>query len=217
MAKAFRELIGVGPSTASTKDSVLVIIDAQNEYAVSSRFAPSLYSTTQQLNSTDNHHRYANGQLKTENVASTRKAISSLLEKYRAANAPLVHIVHQTPSGAPVFTPDTDLAKEFAELEPKSGEKVIGKQQPGSFTGTDLEEYLKSTGKNKLVLTGYMAHVCVSTTARQAAERGYDVLVAEDAVGDRNIPGVQAEDLVRVALAELADAFGTVVKSSSIN
>merc|ERR1711977_496180 len=81
MAKAFRELIGVGPSTASTKDSVLVIIDAQNEYA--------------------------NGQLKTENVASTRKAISSLLEKYRATNAPLVHIVHQTPSGAPVFTADT--------------------------------------------------------------------------------------------------------------
>jgi hypothetical protein len=32
MAKAFRELIGVSPSTASTKDSVLVIIDAQNEY-----------------------------------------------------------------------------------------------------------------------------------------------------------------------------------------
>lgn len=31
MAKAFRELIGVPPSTASTEDSVLVIIDAQNE------------------------------------------------------------------------------------------------------------------------------------------------------------------------------------------
>lgn len=33
MASSFRELIGVPPSTASTKDSVLVIIDAQNEYA----------------------------------------------------------------------------------------------------------------------------------------------------------------------------------------
>jgi len=33
MAKGFRELIGVQPSTASVKDSVLVIIDAQNEYA----------------------------------------------------------------------------------------------------------------------------------------------------------------------------------------
>lgn len=33
-AKAFRELIGVAPSTASTKDSVLIIIDAQNEYVL---------------------------------------------------------------------------------------------------------------------------------------------------------------------------------------
>merc|ERR1712098_928332 len=65
MAKAFRELIGVGPSTASTKDSVLVIIDAQNEYA--------------------------NGQLKTENVASTRKAISSLREIPRCQRTPRPH------------------------------------------------------------------------------------------------------------------------------
>ena len=32
MAKSFRELVGIPASTASTKDSVLVIIDAQNEY-----------------------------------------------------------------------------------------------------------------------------------------------------------------------------------------
>lgn len=31
-----------------------------------------------------------------------------------------------------------------------------------------------------------MAHVCVSTTARQAAERGYDVVVVRDGVGDRD-------------------------------
>ena len=161
--------------------------------------------------------RYATGQLKTENVASTRKAISALLEKYRVANAPLVHVVHQTPAGAPVFTPDTDLAKVFAELEPKGHEKVIGKQQPGSFTGTDLAEFLKASGRNKVVLTGYMAHVCVSMTARQAAERGYDVIIAEDAVGDRDIPGAKAADVVQMTLAELGDAFGSVVKAGSIN
>lgn len=61
-----------------------------------------------------------------------------------------------------------------------------------------------------------MAHVCVSTTARQANEKGYDVLIAEDAVGDRDIPGVAAEDLVKLSMAELADAFGTVVSSQSI-
>ena len=138
-------------------------------------------------------------------------------EKYRAASAPLVHVVHQTPPGAPVFTPDTDLAKEFAELEATSGEKVIGKQYPGSFTGTDLDEFIKSTGKNKVVLVGYMAHVCVSTTARQAAEKGYDVLIAEEAVGDRDIPGASAADVIAMTFKELGDAFGTVVKVGSIN
>jgi len=160
--------------------------------------------------------RYAEGHLKTANVASTRKAISTLLEKYRSASAPLVHIVHKVPDGAPVFTPSTSLAEEFSEIAPLADEKVIWKEQAGSFTGTDLEKYIKSTGKNKVVLTGYMAHVCVSTTARQADELGYEVLIVQDAVGDRDIPGVKAEELVRISLAELADAFGTVVKAASI-
>jgi nicotinamidase-related amidase len=56
-----------------------------------------------------------------------------------------------------------------------------------------------------------MAHVCVSTTARQAAERGYDVVLVKEAIGDRDIPGVKAAELVETVLRELADAFGTVV------
>ncbi|RDW62274.1 isochorismatase [Coleophoma cylindrospora] len=190
MAKAFRELIGISPSTASTADSVLIIIDAQNEYA--------------------------EGQLQTHNVSSTRATIASLLDKYREASAPIVHIHHRVPAGAPVFTPDTPLCEPFAELEPRAGEKVIPKQFPGSFTGTGLEEFLTATGRTKVVLTGYMAHVCVSTTARQAAEKGFDVCVVEDAVGDRDIPGVSAQLLVEVTLKELGDAFGTVVKAGDI-
>jgi nicotinamidase-related amidase len=62
----------------------------------------------------------------------------------------------------------------------------------------------------------FQAHVCVSTTARQAAERSWDVLVAKDAVGDRDIPGVDATELVRVVLSEISDAFGTVIESSDI-
>jgi nicotinamidase-related amidase len=62
-----------------------------------------------------------------------------------------------------------------------------------------------------------MAHVCVSTTARQAAEKGYDVILAEEAIGDRNIPGAKAEDVVKMVLAELGDAFGSVVKVGDIN
>ncbi|ESZ99413.1 putative isochorismatase family hydrolase [Sclerotinia borealis F-4128] len=188
---SFRELIGVQPSTVSVQDSVLIIIDAQNEYA--------------------------QGHLTISQITSSRNAISSLLTKYRTAHAPLAHIVHQVPSGAPVFTPGTALAQEFEELTPENGEKVIVKQYPSAFTGTDLEAFIKGTGKSKVVLVGYMAHVCVSTTARQAAEKGYDVLLVGDAIGDRDIPGVKAEELVKTVLAELADAFGTVVQSGEIN
>lgn len=62
-----------------------------------------------------------------------------------------------------------------------------------------------------------MAHVCVSTTARVGAELGYDVLLAEDAIGDRNIPGISAQDVKDAVLKELGDAFGTVVNSYQIS
>ena len=67
-----------------------------------------------------------------------------------------------------------------------------------------------------MVLTGYMAHVCVSTTARAGAELGYDVVLASDAIGDRDIPGMSGNEVTEAALKELGDAFGTVVKSSDI-
>lgn len=191
-AKSFRELIGVPPSTASPVDSTLIIIDAQNEYA--------------------------EGHLKTANIDSTRKAISDLLTTYRKAGSPsnIIHVTHSTPSGAPVFTPETPLAQEFAELKPEKGEHTLAKKAPGSFTGTDLDQLLEEGGRKKVVLTGYMAHVCVSTTARQAAERGYDVILPREAIGDRDIPGAKALDVVEGTLRELGDAFATVVSVKDI-
>ena len=163
-----------------------------------------------------NSDRYIDGLLATVGVDKSRKAIHTLLSAYRKASAPVIHIVHETPSGAPVFTPDSRLAKIFEELEPKSGETVITKNHPGSFTGTNLQEVLQQTGKSKVVLVGYMAHVCVSTTTRQAAEKGYDVILPREAIGDRDIPGIKGEYLVDVVLKELGDAFGTVVSVDSI-
>ncbi|OXG24466.1 isochorismatase hydrolase [Cryptococcus neoformans Tu259-1] len=190
MSKTFRQHLGITPSSASTDDSVLVIIDAQNEYA--------------------------DGILKTAEIDSTRKAIKALLERYRKSSAPIVHVVHEVPAGAPLFTPGTPLADEFEELKPVSDESVVVKHHPGSFTDTNLSDLIEKAGRNKLVLVGYMAHVCVSTTARQAAEKGYDVILPREAIGDRDIPGAKASVLVDIVLSELADMFGTVVSVSDI-
>jgi hypothetical protein len=64
-------------------------------------------------------------------VDKSRKAIAELLERYRASKSDIVHVVHATPDGAPVFSPGTKLADEFDELTPISGEKVVVKQHPG--------------------------------------------------------------------------------------
>ncbi|MCJ1329598.1 hypothetical protein MMC10_006278 [Thelotrema lepadinum] len=186
-AKSFRSLLALPPTTASPHDSSLLIIDAQNEYAT--------------------------GALKTANISSTRSAISSLLSLYRSSSSQqhIIHITHKTPDGAPVFTPGTQLAEEFEELSPEEGEVKVVKSVPGAFTGTELGEVLEKGGRKKVVLVGYMAHVCVSTTARQAAERGYEVVVVREAVGDRDIPGAEAKEVVEGTLRELGDAFGTVV------
>jgi nicotinamidase-related amidase len=192
--KSFRQLVGITPSTASVQDSTLIIIDAQNEYA--------------------------SGKLKVEDVNASRKVIADLLSRYRRGGngSNIVHVVHEVPEGAPVFTPGTPLAAEFDELKPQSGEKTVTKHHASSFAQTDLHEYLQGLGSvgKKIVLVGYMAHVCVSTTARAGDELDYDVLVVSDAIGDRDIPGVQAETLVSVVLCELGDGFASIIQAADI-
>ncbi|KAK4544778.1 hypothetical protein LTR36_004027 [Oleoguttula mirabilis] len=190
MAQSFRQIVGASPSTASPSNSTLVIIDAQNEYA--------------------------EGKLKVSNAPETRKAMAALLKRYREAGGKVVHIKHSVPEGAPVFTPNTSLAEEYDELKPQEGEKVIDKIHPSSFADTNLHDYLRGVGGLKIVLVGYMAHVCVSTTAHDGARLGYDVLIAEDCVGDRDIPGASGADVTKMVMHELADAFATVVQSSEI-
>ncbi|KAF2843557.1 Isochorismatase hydrolase [Patellaria atrata CBS 101060] len=127
---SLRQILGAPPSTASPTDSVLVIIDAQNEYA--------------------------KGQLAVKDVDESRAAIKGLLEKYRDAKGKVVHVQHQVPEGAPIFTPGTELFDEFEELTPKDGEARIVKHHPGAFSETNLKEVLEEFGLNKLVVTGYM-------------------------------------------------------------
>ncbi|KAF7341056.1 Secreted isochorismatase effector Isc1 [Mycena sanguinolenta] len=176
--KSFRAHLGRVPSTVSLadRDSILVIIDAQNEYA--------------------------EGILKIsdETITYSRPNILTLLQRYRAAHAPVAHVVHVTPPGAPVFTPDTPLAEAFPELAPQlertspdapdlDFEVLVPKRFPGSFAETILDDVVKRAGVKKVVLTGYMAHVCVSTTAREAAQRGYDVVVVGGCGGGSGYTG----------------------------
>jgi len=65
------------------------------------------------------------GLLAISDVKSSRAVIGDVLKKYRDAKGDVVHVRHDTPDGAPLFTPGTELAEEFGELrEGGEGEKV---------------------------------------------------------------------------------------------
>jgi biuret amidohydrolase len=74
--------------------------------------------------------------------------------------------------------PGTDFV---AELLPLPDETVIAKPGKGAFYATELDRVLAGAGIRQLVLAGVTTEVCVQTTMREANDRGYDCVLAEDA------------------------------------
>jgi biuret amidohydrolase len=73
------------------------------------------------------------------------------------------------------------------ELKPEFGEPIIDKPGKGAFYMTDLELILKNKGIKKLLVCGVTTHVCVSTTIREANDRGYDCMLLNDCSAAFNI------------------------------
>ena len=74
--------------------------------------------------------------------------------------------------------PGNDLVPELAALP---GETVLLKPGKGAFYATPLDAVLKQRGIGHLVFAGVTTEVCVQTTMREANDRGYECLLAEDA------------------------------------
>ena len=67
------------------------------------------------------------------------------------------------------------------ELRPLDGEIIVDKPGKGGFHATDLDPILRARNIRNLIIAGVTSDCCVQSTYRDAADLGYDCMLAEDA------------------------------------
>lgn len=86
------------------------------------------------------------------------------------------------PRPRPAMPPPPEASELVSEAGFQSGDVLVAKRQWGAFYGTDLELQLRRRGIRTLIMAGIATNFGVESTARDAAERGYELIFAEDAM-----------------------------------
>jgi nicotinamidase-related amidase len=113
--------------------------------------------------------------------------------------------------GTPVWpgVEDADWALD-ASVADREGEIVVQKTTADPFISTDLAEQLRSRGVTTVVVCGLTTDVCVAATARGAADRDFQTVVAGDACA------TLSDQLHRASLDVIGLAFGRVARTEEI-
>ncbi|MCQ8240948.1 hydrolase [Rhizosaccharibacter radicis] len=126
--------------------------------------------------------------------AEVESAGRALAERFRAAGAPVVLVnvgwsadggdMLRSPVDRPMPRPEGGLPPGWSDLVDGLAQPTdlrVTKHQWGAFHGTNLDTQLRRRGVRTIVLAGIATNAGVESTARQAWEHGYEVVIAEDA------------------------------------
>ena len=109
-----------------------------------------------------------------------RPDLSDLHPAKRERGNPAIRIGDRGPMGRLLIAGEPGTAI-ISEVAPLADEIVIEKPGKGAFYATRLAEELQRLGARQLVFAGVTTEVCVQTSMREANDRGYECLLAEDA------------------------------------
>ena len=121
-------------------------------------------------------------------------ACAEVLAAARAASVPVIHVVkvsfseriptvgfHNGRRTEATMLPGAWDAAITDGLRPAPGEPVVEKLAFSAFQGTAFETMLRRMNIRQLAVVGVTTSICVESTVRDAAQRGFDVYVARDA------------------------------------
>lgn len=89
-------------------------------------------------------------------------------------------------AGYPAIYPlaDDPMADVIDAIKPCRGDMIISKTTFSAFASSDIETRLSKLRVRELVFAGLATSQCVETTARDASDRGFEVVHIEDAQAD---------------------------------
>ena len=121
--------------------------------------------------------------------------IRNLLDRARAARAPVFFIQHDGGEGSPLAANSAGFPFR-SELASLPGEAVIVKKDCSPFQGTDFDATLRAGGIDHLIVCGMQTEFCVDTAVRSAFERDYDVTLVADGHTTFDTPTLDAKTIV---------------------
>jgi len=103
--------------------------------------------------------------------------------------------------------PEYELLSAF---EPVQGEVLLHKNTVSAFNSTALDRLLRNAGASTVVVAGVVTDGCVDSTARDAADLGYESVIAMDACAAWRV------DWHDQALACFARYWGSIASTDEI-
>ncbi|SLN64254.1 isochorismatase family protein [Roseisalinus antarcticus] len=102
-----------------------------------------------------------------------------------------------------------------AGLEPQTGDLVVEKMSMSVWETSRLESYLRHGGRDTILNCGAWTNMSVEHTARTAADKGFRVIVAEDACSTMNADWHRAS--INYAMQNVADVTTTEAVAAALS
>ncbi len=128
--------------------------------------------------------------------------VKSLAEKCRGKGIPVIHVHYIVEEGAPGLKLNAPLFQDVKEanalvrdswgaapaegLEPQDGDFIVQKMRMSAWQGTRLENLLTGFGRDTVIVTGAWTNMSIEHTSRTGADKGYYMVVPEDACSTMN-------------------------------
>jgi len=164
---------------------------------------------------------------KEQNVVENVKELAAFC---REKGVPVIHVWYIVEDGAPGLKLNAPLFEGVADgalvrgtwgaapadgLEPQEGDFVVEKMRMSAWQGTRLENLLEGLGRDTVIVTGAWTNMSIEHTARTGADKGYYMVVPEDACSTMNADWHNAS--INYALQNVATVTSCTEVKAALN